>query len=272
MRKIGKILRLGLICIWRVLWEYFTWMIPYSRHPERYPIEKRYAKARSLVIFILKHMRFEIHSENVELLKTEKPVLFVANHVAAVDPLVLIALSSRPVSFIAKQEVEGYPAVGRFIRAIDGLFLDRKDPFQAVRLFKVAKANMEKEGLSYCIFPEGTRIQDRYSGSTLPFHPGSLKIAFMTQSPIVTYAQFGSFHVLDKKGGRSHPVSLRLLSRHEYEEFASLKTTGLAPMLREEITEQLPSLVQRDVEYYGEGKNKKRPSKWWKPLLQEMKK
>lgn len=268
MRKFLKILRIGFICLPRTLWEYFTWILPYSRHPEKYPLEKRYAKARSLIIFLLRHMRFDVKGENLELLSTDVPALFVANHVGAIDPLILIALSPRPVSFIAKKEAERMFAVGRFIKAINGLFLDREDPFQAVKLFRTAKENMEKYHLSYCIFPEGTRIDDRYSGKTRAFHPGSFKIAFMSKSPIISFAQFGSFHVLDQKKGKSHPVQLRVLSRYEYEDYSPLKTVGVAEKLQAQIAAELPSLIQYDVEYYGQGKNKLRASPWHKALLE----
>ena len=121
MRKFLKYARIGIIAIWRVIWDYFTWILPYSRHPERYPMEQRYAKARSLVIYILRKMKFDLSIYDKDVLGTDVPCLYIGDHVSALDPLALIALSRRPISFIAKKEVEKTIAVGRFIKAIDGV-------------------------------------------------------------------------------------------------------------------------------------------------------
>ena len=269
MRKTLKLLRLVLLSLPRVIFEYFQWILPYSRHPEKAPIEKRYAKARSLVVFILRNMHFDLRAEEEGILNVDKPCLFVANHVSAIDPLTLIALSKRPVSFIAKKEAKKIIVVGRFIRAIDGLFLDRSDAFQAVKLFRQAKANMEQENLSYAIFPEGTRTKEPYSGKLLPFHAGSLKIAYMAKAPIVTYAQFGSFHVLDKKPGPWHIVSILGLKRREYDDYNAVKSVDLINTLQEEIQVGAQKLIDADNAYYDSKENKKRPHKWWKDALKK---
>ena len=270
MRKFLKAFRLVFLSLPRVIFDFFTWIIPYSNHPERYPIEKRYDKARRLVIFLLRNMHFDLSLTGKEFFHVGEPTLFVANHVAALDPLALIAISKQPVSFISKKENEKTFVVGRFIKAIDGLFLDREDAFQAVRLFREAKANMERERISYCIYPEGTRIQDRYSRTTLPFHPGSLKIAYMAQSPIVLFVQFGSFHVLDKKPGSWHPLIMKGLYRLEYADYSSEKSVALTKKLRDDINAALPAIVDQDDEYYALKKGKKKPEKWWRALLEEM--
>ena len=261
-----KYARIGLICIWRVIFDYFAWILPYSRHPEKYPLEKRYRKARSLILYLLRHYRYELRLINPEILTTDKPVVYVANHLSALDPLMLIALSPRPVSFIAKKEAKKIPAAGRLITAIDGLFLDRDDPFQAVKLFRQAVKNMEETGISYGIFPEGTRNKDPYSARTLEFHPGALKLAYKAKCPIRLYAQFGSFHAMDNVAGRSHLWTIRGVKSIEYENYQDVKSVLLATHLRSQIEEYLPSLVQEDKKYYDTKQQKHRPSKWQEKL------
>lgn len=262
MRKYWKLLRLVLLLAPRIVFDYFTWMLPYSSHPEKTPLEKRYAKGRSLVLHVLKHCRFDVRRSGV--IVRDGAQLYCSNHVSAIDPLLLIALSEKPVSFIAKMQARKLPFAGRFIRAIDGLFLDREDPFQAVKVFRLAKKKMEEEGLSYAIFPEGTRQKQPYEGKPLPLHPGSFKLAQMAKCPITLYAQFGSFHFSDEAKGRRFLLTMKELRRFKTEEVLLLKTTDLARVSEELLSSALPELVASDRAYFEDGSNKLKAPKWWK--------
>ena len=266
MRKLLKYIRIGLLCLPRVFFEYFQWILPCSRHPERKSVEYRYRKARSLVVFLLRHMHIDMAEVDIPSLESDRPCVYCANHLSALDPLVLIALSPRPVSFIAKMEAKKIPIAGRFITAIDGLFLDRDDAFQAVRVFKTAKVKMLQNGYSYCIFPEGTRNKNPYDGKVLPFHPGSLKLAYMAKSPIILFAHFGVFHTFDTSKGKGRLLQVQKLKELEYPSFQEIKTVELADLLQEEIANVIPTLVEKDRAYFDAKKNKDKPVKWWKNL------
>ena len=265
MRKFLKYLHIGVIAIWRVIFEYFQWILPCSRHPERKPLSYRYAKARSLITFILKHMGFDLRIENPDLLDVKGPTLYVQNHLSALDPLMLVALSPRPIAFISKKENAKIIIAGRLIKAIDGVFIDREDPFQTMKAFRVVADKMKQEGLSYCIFPEGTRNRDPYKGSALPFHPGSLKLAYMAKCPILVLAGFGSFHCFDSRKGLRHLWTLRPLEYRDYASFATLKTPVLSDHVEKAINEALPALIEADNAYESTKKKDKR-AKWWNNL------
>ena len=93
----------------------------------------------------------------------------------------------------------------------------------------------------------------------------------MAKAPIVTYAQFGSFHVLDKKPGPWHIVSFLGLKTREYEDYNALKSVDLIDELQEEIEEGAKKLIDADNAFYGSKENKKRPHKWWKDVLRKEK-
>ena len=266
MERFWKKLRIAFLFLPRLLFAYFTWILPYSRHPERYPIEARYARARKLLIVLMKRLRFNLILEGKELLENDGPVLYMANHVSALDPLALILASEKPVSFIAKIESKKYPFAGRLIKAIDGVFLDREDPFQAVKAFRTAAKNMEEHGLSYCIFPEGTREKHPYEGRIGEFHPGSFRLAYMAKCPIIEYAQFGSFHAFDERKGRSQPLQLRFLHRLDFVTFKDIKSVELSDARQLVMGEALPKLIAYDQDYYRVGENKAKPAPWWKGI------
>ena len=97
-----KFLRLVLLCGPRILWDYFAWMLRYSRHPERYPFEVRYAAARKLIVKTIKRFRLNMQVEGLEYLNSQKgPFVLVANHQSMMDVLVLVAISERPLTFIS---------------------------------------------------------------------------------------------------------------------------------------------------------------------------
>jgi lyso-ornithine lipid O-acyltransferase len=81
------------------------------------------------------------------------PTLVLSNHVSWLDIPVLGSL--RPLSFVAKTEVAGWPIVGRFARAQRCIFIDR------TRKTHTAHVNQEVghrlvRGDLIVLFPEGT--------------------------------------------------------------------------------------------------------------------
>lgn len=80
------------------------------------------------------------------------PTLFVINHISWLDiPVVGSALEA---SFIAKQEIEQYPAVGTMSKLQKTLFIARTRP--AVKNHKSEMQRRLDQGHSLILFPEGT--------------------------------------------------------------------------------------------------------------------
>ena len=65
-------IKLVLKQIWYTIYCYFAWMVPYSRHPERYPFEKRYDKFRKFCIKLLKSFSVELTVEGIENVPTDQ--------------------------------------------------------------------------------------------------------------------------------------------------------------------------------------------------------
>ena len=69
------------------------------------------------------------------------------------------------------------------MRRLHCLFLDRKDPKEGLKMILQA-IDYVKNGISICIFPEGTRNPGEEL-SMLPFRDGALKIAIKSGCAIV---------------------------------------------------------------------------------------
>lgn len=113
----------------------------------------------------------------------DEPVLFIGNHRSYFDILITYSRCRRLTGYIAKKEMLRYPLLRNWMKRLYCLFLDRSTPKEG---FKTILKAIEyvKEGISICIFPEGTR-NDGEELSMLPFRDGSFKIAEKTGCAII---------------------------------------------------------------------------------------
>ena len=112
-------------------------------------------------------------------------VLYVGNHRSYFDIVMTYVRVPRPTGYIAKKEMLKWPLLTNWMRNLHCLFLDRDDIKQGLKTI-LAGVEKVKNGISICIFPEGTR--NRVADTFLPFHAGSFKIAEKTGCPIVPMA------------------------------------------------------------------------------------
>lgn len=113
----------------------------------------------------------------------DEPVLFIGNHRSYFDILITYSRCRRLTGYIAKKEMLRYPLLRDWMKRLYCLFLDRSTPKEGLKTILKA-IEYVKEGISVCIFPEGTR-NDGDELSMLPFHDGSFKIAEKTGCAII---------------------------------------------------------------------------------------
>ena len=231
-----KFFRLVFSCGPHILACYFRWIRKYSRHPERYPIEERYAAARELIMFVCKRMRIKLDLHGFEKFLNQKGGFLLApNHISMMDVLIAVALCERPISFVAKVETKKMPFIGAILKAMDGLFLDRNDLRQNAIIMREV-GNRFAEGKVIVIYPEGTRQKNR-RGPLLPFHPGTFKVAAKAGVPILPVAEYGTFRMFD--------------IHHDYRQNL-VQFTVMDPVMPEEYQEhsspEIASLIQHKVQ------------------------
>lgn len=121
---------------------------------------------RAIAAFLRFCMR--VFYRRIELVRVDRvpsdgPVIFAVNHPnGLVDPLFLICFAPRPVSFLAKAPLFGYPIIGWFVRAFDSIPVYRKQDKTTgtnAETFARAREILQRDG-SIAIFPEGTTHSD----------------------------------------------------------------------------------------------------------------
>lgn len=113
----------------------------------------------------------------------EEAALFVGNHRSFFDILILYVRCKRLTGFVAKDSINKIPSLRVWMRYLYCLFLKRDDVKQGMQVILQAIEYI-KQGISICIFPEGTRNKGEEL-SVLPFKEGSFKIATKTGCPII---------------------------------------------------------------------------------------
>ena len=138
--------------------------------------------AFSIILFVC-GVKMEVNG--VENIPIDTPVLYVGNHRSYVDIIVGYRYIPGKTGFIAKKEFLKVPVLSHWIAILHGLFLDRKDIKAGLKSVLEAIDHIKNDGLSYSIFPEGTR---NHNAEMLPFKEGSMKIATKSGCPIVPVA------------------------------------------------------------------------------------
>lgn len=123
-----------------------------------------------------------IGEENVP---KDRAVLYVGNHKSYFDILLTYSRVPRLTGYVAKKEMESFPILSIWMKRLHCLFLDRKDIKQGLKTI-LTGIDLIKNGISVCIFPEGTR--NKSNDRLLPFKEGSLKMAEKTSCPIIPFA------------------------------------------------------------------------------------
>ena len=115
----------------------------------------------------------------------DQAVLYIGNHRSYFDILMTYVRVPRPTGYVAKLEMLKIPLLSHWMKNLHCLFLDRKDLKQGAKIILAAIGKI-KDGISICIFPEGTR--NKIADTFLPFHAGSFKIAEKSGCPIIPIA------------------------------------------------------------------------------------
>ena len=108
--------------------------------------------------------------------------LFIANHVSWID--ILVMMSVRPMRFVSKSDVRGWPVIGWLVACGGTLFIERRSRRDALRVVHLV-ADALQAGDPIAMFPEGTTSDGH---GVLPFHANLLQAAVATAVPVQAIA------------------------------------------------------------------------------------
>lgn len=188
--------------------------------------------------WLLIHSFYRLNKRGVEHIPHEGPAVVICNHVSFVDPVILMAVSPRPIRFIMDHRIFRTPIISfifRHSRAIP-IAPAKEDPEMMEKAFAEAGKALD-EGELVGIFPEG-RITD--TGELYPFRPGITRILERNPVPVIPLALqglWGSFFSRKDGAAMTKPFRRGL--------FSKIAVVGAPPVSPAKATpERLQGVVQ----------------------------
>jgi 1-acyl-sn-glycerol-3-phosphate acyltransferase len=152
------------------------------------------------LVFLTRMLGVRVRVEGVQNIP-DGACLFIANHTGNVDAPAIVGSIPRQIAVIAKESLFEIPLVGRAFRIAKFIPVDRSHHESALASVEAAVGEM-KEGVSFLIYPEGTRSAD---GRLLPFKKGAFVLAIKAGVPIVPVACSGAHRIWPPKKNRIFP-------------------------------------------------------------------
>ena len=129
------------------------------------------------ISYVLAHMLYRFEVSGMENIPKEGPYLLCANHISALDPVMLAIFMERQPRFMGKKELFKLWIIDKFLRALGAFPVDR-----SMADLAAYRSTMEvlKQGHGLIIFSQGTRMKE-FSGAK----GGVAMFALKSGAPIV---------------------------------------------------------------------------------------
>ncbi|QWE08021.1 lysophospholipid acyltransferase family protein [Polynucleobacter ibericus] len=149
----------------------------------RFPFANQEAKNQHIQNWskkLLSIFGIELRLKNPEILPAT-PYLLASNHISWMDIHAINAF--KPVRFVAKSDVEGWPIFGWMAKQLGTVFIKRDNSRHGKQVANEVARVLETQ--SVCIFPEGTST---IGESVLPFKPNLFESAVIAGVPVYSLA------------------------------------------------------------------------------------
>lgn len=152
------------------------------------------------VMFCVRAVRVKIRVKGIEHIPPGV-CLFAANHTSSADAPAVVGSIPRRVAILLKASLFQWPIVGQAFRAAHFIPVNRSNRESAMASLEKASEAL-KAGLSFLIYPEGTRSPD---GRLQEFKKGAVLMALKAGVPIVPTVCSGAHRIMEKKSLVIHP-------------------------------------------------------------------
>ena len=164
-----------------------------------------YTFARGMFRLQFKLMGWKV--QGADNIPSDGPVILAINHVSMWDPIVAACGISRPVRYMAKEELFSFPPLGWLLTKLGAFPVKRgQGDMNAIR----QSLAILKDGEVLGIFPEGTRSK---SGEIQKGMPGMVLLMERSKALIVPIKVYGTKKMLSKGWGHLSVVIGKPLSK-----------------------------------------------------------
>lgn len=227
-----------------LLFNYF-WIFKYSRHPEKYSNEERFTRLKKFVSKANKAFRTDIIIKGEENMPVDDASFITPNHISFFDPIILAVVMKRPFACVAKKEVLKYPYVGRIQKIYGGLFLDRSDLRQELKVMREVRESLKNNEKDWIVFPEGKRNKDMGTVSVAEFKHGAFKMVLEVGHTIYPVAIYGTHRVLSTKHHlKRYPVHISFLKPISKDVYQGMNSTQISKVVEDLVRDEYIKLKE----------------------------
>ena len=210
----------------------FVKLCRYAANPEKYEEMEMWNHIHYIMNRAVIGGNVDLKVTGLENLPEKDGFMLYGNHQGMFDVVAIAGTWERPLAAVLKKELENVPLLKQIRLCTKSFCMDREDVRQSLEVIQNVTREVQN-GRNYLIFPEGTRSK---KGNVMgEFHGGSFRCAVKAKCPIVPVALIDSYKVLDQKGSAPVSVQLHYLKPIAYEEFAGMKATEVAAMVKQRI-------------------------------------
>ncbi|MGN1295642.1 MAG: lysophospholipid acyltransferase family protein [Bacilli bacterium] len=220
----------------------------YHKNPRKKSRIKKYKRYQRIMHKGNRVFGVDFYIEGKEKIAVSQSYLLTPNHQSMLDAVLFFDIVDDPVSFASKSELRNTFIAGDAVRSVEGVFLERDNLRQEIKMMKIIENSMINDNLKWVIFPEGTRTKNN-DLSMNQFKPGAFKPAQKAGVDIIPVALYGSFRVLQKNiHWKRYPVQISFLDPIKKEEYENLSTVEISSLVQQRIQEKLLQLKERDLQ------------------------
>lgn len=164
--------------------------------------------------------------------------LFAANHTSNADAPAIVGAIPRRISILGRKSLFDIPIVGAAFRLAKFVPVDRENRDAALASVKQA-VEYTREGMSFLVYPEGTRSPD---GRLRRFKKGSFAIAIEAGIPVVPVACSGAHRIMKKNSliVRAGKVTVRFGKPIDGSAYSIEQRDELAQRVHDAVAAELP--------------------------------
>ena len=214
----------------------FAKLCAHAKNPDNYPEIERWRHIQKIMKAGLKAGNVDLIVTGQENIPEEDGILLVANHQGMFDVVALVTAWDKILCAVYKIELKDKPLIKQISDSTKSYAMDRSDVRQSLTVIQGCTEQL-KAKRNVLIFPEGTRSKN---GNVMgEWHGGSFKCALKAKATILPFCVIDTYKVLDQKGSQQLSCQLHYLKPIRYEEYAGMKTTEIAAMVKARVQECL---------------------------------
>lgn len=179
-------------------------------------------------------------ARGIEHLPNKGGALLLVNHQSFLDPLLVGLPLTRPVSYLARDNLFNVPVIGHILKNTYVMPISRESASTASLREAIRRIDA---GFYVGIFPEGTRTED---GSVGTLKPGFLALLRRTKVPVIPVGISGAFESYPKRRLFPFPGKVRVvfgaaLDRERLDGYGKADEEALLAYVRERIVDCVDS-------------------------------